>query len=153
VDRPLDRRTVLRAGSVGLGSAIAGCATIEAEVGLRTQELGRVVLTNRLDTVAEIGVRISRDGTTVLDATYRLAPGSAGGGPQVVLYEWRENPTGREWVVRARRETGEWQSVRLDARRGDRDACSGAAIVVDDWLGVGLVVVPTDCSRADGSED
>jgi len=148
VERPLGRRGFLRVSSAGLGTALAGCATVETRVGLRTQELGRVVLTNRLDTVTEIEVRVGRDGTTVLDSTYRLDPNAGGGRPRVVLYEWREDPTAREWVVRAKRDGDDWQSLRLDAKTGARDGCSSVAIVADDWLGVGLVLVPSDCSRA-----
>jgi len=145
---PPDRRTLLQFGGVATFSALAGCASIKAELGLRTQELGRVVLANSVDEPAEVEVEVIRDGTTILDSSYQLEPGSSEERPQITLYEWQENPTAQKWVVRARTTTSDWQNAELKASRGDSDDCYRVAVVAGDWPEAGVLVVPTDCHRS-----
>lgn len=147
MDSSLDRRTLLQFGGAIALSSLAGCSAIKAELGLRTQELGRVVLANSIDESAEVDVKVIRDETTVLDSSYQLAPGSPEERPQIVLYEWQENPAAQKWVVRARTTTSDWQSAVLKASRGDNDDCYQVHVVAGDWPEAGLLVLPTDCKR------
>lgn len=143
---PLNRRTLLQLGGVAAFSTLGGCASTEAKLGMRTQELGRVVLANSVDEPAEIEVEVIRDGTTVLDSSYQLDAGSSKERPQITLYEWRENSTAEEWVVRARTTTSDWQNAVLKASRGDSDDCYRVAVTAGDWPEAGVLVVPTDCN-------
>ncbi len=126
-------------------SSLAGCAGITGVFGGRTQQLGRVVLANGVDESAEVDVEVVRDGTTVLDSSYELAPGSSEERPQIVLHEWRENPDAQKWVVRARTTSSEWHEAVLKASRGGSDDCHQVHVVAGDWPEAGVLVVPTDC--------
>jgi hypothetical protein len=138
----MKRRTYLAAVCTAGVTATAGCGTVG---GRRTQELGRVELANSVDEPAEITVEILRDGTTVLDSSYQLDPGSPEERTQIVLYEWRGNPTAQKWEVRAKTTTSEWQNAVLKASRGDSDDCHKVAVVAGDWPESDVLVLPTDC--------
>lgn len=140
-----NRRTILRFGGVAALSSLGGCATITAELGLRTQRLGQVVLANSIDESVEVAVEVIRDGTTVLDSVYQLTPGSSEERPQIVLNEWQDDADAQRWVVRARTQTGEWRDAELTAAAGDRDDCHRVHIVTGD--SPPLLVLPTDCKR------
>ncbi|WP_435347129.1 hypothetical protein [Haloarchaeobius sp. HRN-SO-5] len=142
---PLDRRTLLQLGGTAAVSSLAGCASVSAELGWRTQELGRVVLANSIDEPAEVDVEVVRNGTTVHESSYRLDPGSPEERPQITLYEWQQNPTAKKWVVRARTATGEWQDGELWASRGGRDDCHSVFVVAGDWPEAETLVVPGGC--------
>ena len=142
---PLNRRTLLQLGGAAAVSTLAGCASIEAKLGMRTQELGRVVLANSVDEPTEVEVEVIRDGTIVLDSSYQLDPGSSEERPQITLYEWRENSTAQKWVVRARTTTSDWQNAVLKASRGDSDDCHKVFVIAGDWPEAEVLVIPTDC--------
>lgn len=145
---PLNRRTLLQLGGAAAFSTLAGCAAIEAKLGMRTQELGRVVLANSVDEPAELAVEVIRDGTIVLNSSYQLDPGSSEERPQITLYKWRENSTAQKWEIRARTTTSDWQNAVLKASRGDSNDCHRVAIVAGDWPEAGVLVVPTDCTQS-----
>lgn len=140
-----NRRTLLRFGGVAALSSLGGCATITAELGLRTQRLGRVVLSNSIDESFEVEVEVIREGTTVLDSVYQLAPGSSQERPQIILNEWQDDADAQRWVVRAKTNTSEWRDAELTATAGERDDCHRVHIVTGDSLP--LLVLPTDCKR------
>jgi hypothetical protein len=64
---PLRRRRLLQLSGVATASGLAGCASVKAALGLRSQELGRVVLANGADESAVIDVQVRRDGEAILD--------------------------------------------------------------------------------------
>jgi hypothetical protein len=140
-----NRRTFLHLGGVAACLALAGCSSVKAELGMRTQELGRVGLANSVDEPAEIKVEVIRDGTTVLNSSYQLDPGSPEERTQIGLNEWRRNPTAQKWEVRAKTTTSKWQNAVLKASRGDSDDCHKVAVVAGDWPEADVLVVPTDC--------
>jgi hypothetical protein len=144
---PCRRRSLLRFGGATVLSGLAGCATIEAELGLRTERLGRVVLANSIDEPFEVAVEVLRDGTTVYDSSHRLAPGSPEERPQVVLDEWASDPEARRWEVRARTSTSGWRRAKLDAAVGGRDDCHAVHVATGDWPESPVLVVPTGCGR------
>lgn len=146
------RRAFLRFGGVAIASAVAGCSTIQAELGLRTQRLGRVLLANSIDESFEVTVEVIRDGKTVLDSTYRLAPGTSEEQPQISLYEWEDDPGAQRWVVRAKTNNSEWRNAELTAAAGERDDCHRVHIVTGDWPETSVLVVPTDCKSAPEEE-
>jgi len=145
VTSSLSRRTLLRRSGIAVFPSLAGCATLKAELGLKTQRLGQVVLTNSTDESFEVAIEVIRDGTTVLDSSYQLAPGSPKERPQIVLNEWKDNPSAKRWVVRARTKTSEWRNAELTAAAGERNDCHKVNIVTGDFSEASLLVVPTDC--------
>lgn len=145
---PLHRRTLLRLGGAAALSTFAGCATIEADLGLRTERLGRVVLANSVEEPFEVAVEVRKDGTTVHESSHHLDPGSSEERAQVVLDEWAEDPEARTWEVRARTDDSEWRNAEMDAAVGDRDDCHGVTIVTGDWPETPLLVLLGDCERS-----
>lgn len=143
----LRRRTLLRLGGAVALPSLAGCAALEAELGSRTQRLGHVVLANSVDESFEVRVEVIRDGTTVLDSSYRLAPGSSEERPQIVLDEWEDDADAQRWVVRAKTETSEWRDAELTAAAGERDDCHRVYVVTGHLPEAPLLVLPTDCKR------
>ncbi|WP_222913439.1 hypothetical protein [Natrinema sp. SYSU A 869] len=144
---PLRRRTFLRLGGVATLSSLAGCSTIQAELGLRTQRLGRVILTNSSDESVEVEVEVIREGTIVLASTYQLSSGSSKERPQIELNEWNDNLAAQRWEVRAKTPASEWRNAELTAAAGDRDDCHRVHIVTGNWPESPLLVLPTDCKR------
>lgn len=141
------RRAFLRLGGVAALSSLAGCSTIQAELGLRTQRLGRVVLANSIDESFDVKVEVIRDGTTVLTSTYQLTPGTSEERPQIVLNDWNDNPDAQRWEVRAKTPSSEWRNAELTAAAGARDDCHSVHIATGDWPEASVLVVPTDCKR------
>lgn len=147
---PLHRRALLRVSGVAALSALAGCATIEAELGLRTERLGRVELANSIDEPVDVDVEVRRDGTTVHESSHRLDAGSSEERTQVVLEEWAENPEARSWEIRARTNAGEWRSAEIDAAVGERDDCHSVTVVTGDWPEASVLVLLGDCDGSRG---
>ncbi|MDS0476885.1 hypothetical protein [Natrinema sp. 1APR25-10V2] len=143
----LRRRTFLRLGGVAALSSLAGCSTIQAELGLRTQQLGRVILANSSDEPVDVKVEVIQEGTTVLASTYQLTPGSSEERPQIVLNEWHDNPNAQRWEVRAKTPASEWRNAELTAAAGDRADCHRVHIVTGNWSESPMLVLPTDCKQ------
>jgi hypothetical protein len=144
---PLDRRTLLGAAGTAAVTALAGCATISAELGWRTQRLGRVVLANSVDEPFEVTIDVVRDGTSVYEATHHLDPGSERERPQVVIYDWERDAESRYWEVRAKTPDSDWRSAELDAAVGADGECHSVDVVTGDWPEASVLVTPTDCGR------
>lgn len=145
---PHDRRTVLRSGSIAALATLAGCATLQAELGVRTERLGRVVLANSIEDPFEVEIEIVRDGATVYEATHHLTAGSSEERPQIVIDEWDADPEAREWEVRARTTTSEWRTAELDAAVGEPDDCHEVTVVTGDWPETPILVLAGDCEPA-----
>lgn len=141
------RRSLLRIGGVAACSSVAGCATIQAELGLRTERLGSVVLANSIDESFDVAVEIYRDDTLVHESSHRLAPGSSAERVQVTLNEWKENNDARSWEIKAKTSTSEWRNAEIDAAVGNRDDCHGVKIVTGDWPETPLLVLLGDCTE------
>lgn len=145
---PHHRRTLLHLGGVAAITTLGGCATVESILGMRTQELGRVVLANSIDEPRKVEIEVIRDGTVIFESSYQLDPGSSEERPQTMLYEWQENATAQKWEVRARTTTGDWQNAVLKASRGGSDDCHRVNIVAGDWPEAEVLVIPTDCNQS-----
>lgn len=145
---PLSRRELLRTGTAAAFASLAGCATIEAELGLRTQRLGRVTLANSVGEPIEVQVEVLRDGTLVYESAHQLEPGSPAERTQTVIYEWRDDPDARSWEVRAKTPTSEWRNAELDAAVGGRDDCYSVKIVTGDPSEEPVLVVPGGCESS-----
>lgn len=141
------RRGLLRIGGVAACSPLAGCASIQAEQGLRTQRLGRVVLANSIDESIDVDVQIHRDETLVHESSHRLASGSSEERVQVVLNEWTENNAAQSWEIKAKTGTSEWRRAEVDAAAGGRDDCHDVKIVAGDWPETPLLVLLGDCTE------
>lgn len=144
---PRNRRTFLQLGGALTLSSLAGCATLEAELGLRTERLGRVVLANSIDERVTVDVEVSRNGTTVHESSHTLAPGSPEERPQVVLHEWQDDAKARSWEIRAKTPTSDWRSAEIDAAVGDRHECHGFTVVTGDWPETPVLVLVGDCAN------
>jgi len=105
------------------------------------------VLANSTDESFEVAVEVIRDGMTVLDSSYQLAPDSSEERPQIVLNEWKDNTDAQRWVVRAKTKTSEWGNVELTAVAGERNDCHKVNIVTGNFPEASLLVVPTDCEQ------
>lgn len=144
------RRSLLRFGSVAALGSLAGCATIQAELGLRTERLGRVALANSIDQHFDVDVEVYRDDERIHATSQQLDPGSSEERVQVVLNEWTENNAARSWEIRARTAGSNWRNAEIDAAVGERDDCHGVKIVTGDWPETPLLVLLGDC---DGNQD
>lgn len=143
----LRRRSLLRLGGAAACSSLAGCATIQAELGLRTERLGDVVLANSIDEPFVVDVRVHRDDTLVHSSAHELEPGSSEERAQVVLDEWEGNSEARSWAIEAKTSESEWRNAEIDAAVGDRDDCHDVTIVTGDWPETPLLVLLGDCQE------
>ncbi|WP_135823656.1 hypothetical protein [Halorussus ruber] len=105
------------------------------------------MLANSTDESFEVAVEVIRDGTTVLNSSYQLAPGSPKERPQIVLNEWKDNADAQRWVVRAKTKDSEWRDAELTAAAGERNDCHKVNIVTGNFPEASLLVVPTDCEE------
>lgn len=144
---PRNRRTFLRLGGALALPPLAGCATLEADLGLRTERLGRVILANSIDERVTVDVDVKRNGTTVYESSHRLAPGSSEERPQVVLEDWQADPEARSWEIRAKTPTSDWRAAEIDAAVGDRDGCHDVTVVTGDWPETPVLVLLGDCAN------
>ena len=141
------RRSLLRLGGAAACSSLTGCATIQAELGLRTEQLGQVALANSIDEAFVVEVRVHRDDTLVHASAHELAPGSSAERVQVVLDEWEGNSEARSWEIEAKTSESGWRNAEIDAAVGDRDDCHSVKIVTGDWPETPLLVLLGDCEE------
>lgn len=132
-------------GGAAACASLAGCATIQAELGLRTERLGDVVLANSIDESFVVDVRVHRDEELVHESTHNLEPGSSEERAQVVLDAWAENSEARSWEIEAKTSESEWRNAEIDAAVGSRDDCHSVKIVTGDWPETPLLVLLGDC--------
>lgn len=149
MSRRYRRRSLLRVGGAAALSSLAGCATIQADLGLRTERLGRVKLANSIDEHIAVDVEVHRDDTLIHESTHKLTPGSSDERVQVVLNEWTENAEARFWEVKARTNDSGWRTAEIDAAVGERNDCHDITIVTGDWPETPLLVLLGDCRRTE----
>lgn len=138
------RQALVALGTAALTSA-TGCATLEAELGMRSDTLGAVTLANSIAEPFEISLEVLRDGTLVHQASYQLDPGSERERPQYTINEWEENPNARRWTVRAKTSEGEWRDATIDAATGSEDECYSVTVVTGEWPETPLLVLLGGC--------
>ncbi|NHN57993.1 MULTISPECIES: hypothetical protein [Halorussus] len=141
----MNRRQVLAALGTTALTSVTGCATLEAELGMRADTLGAVTLANGVGETREVSLEVLRDGTLVHRESYQLAPGSERERPQYTVNEWQENPDARRWTVRAKIPGSEWRDATIDAARGSEGECYSAAVVAGDWPETPLLVLLGGC--------
>lgn len=138
----MKRRQVLAVvGTAGLAS-VAGCATIETELGMRTQTLGPVNLKNTESDAVTVDLEVIQNGETIHSSSHDLPPVSSGSDP-VVVHEWSNNEEAHRWTVRARTGSSEWHDATLDAARGNN--CHNVLIETGDWSESSVLVLPRQC--------
>lgn len=146
------RRSLLRFGGAAALGSLAGCATIQAELGLRTERLGRVVLANSINQPFEVDVEVYRDDERIYASSHHLDPGSAEEQAQVVLNEWAENNAARSWEIRAQTDGSGWRNAEIDAAVGEPDDCHSVKIVTGDWPETPLLVLLGDCTGTENGD-
>lgn len=124
---------------------MAGCATIEAELGWRSDRLGAVTLANSVADMFEVSLEVLRDGSVIHQSSHHLDPGSEEERPQVSINEWRDDPDARRWTVRAKVPNSDWRDATIDAARGSGDECYSVAVVTGDWPETPLLVLLGGC--------
>ncbi len=125
------RQTLAALGTTAL-TWVSGCATLEAELGMRTDTLGAVTLANSLPESVEVSLEILRDGNRVHQASYQLDSGSERERPQYTINEWGENPNAQRWAVRAKTPQSEWKDATIDAATGSENECYSVTVVTDE---------------------
>jgi hypothetical protein len=126
-------------------TSVTGCATLEAELGMRADTLGAVTLANSIAEPFDVSLEVLRDGTLVHQASYQLDPGSERERPQYTINEWRENPDARRWTVRAKTPESEWRDATVDATTGSKNECYSVTVVTGDWPETSLLVLLGGC--------
>lgn len=138
------RQTLAAIGTTALTS-VTGCATLEAELGMRADTLGAVTLANSIADPFKVSLEVLRDGTLVHQASYQLDPGSEQKRPQYTINEWKENSDAQRWTVRAKIAGNEWRDATIDATRGSEDECYSVAVITGDWPETPLLVLLGGC--------
>ena len=141
----MKRRQVLAALGASTLTSMAGCATIEAELGWRTDRLGAVTLANSVADTFEVSLEVLRDGSVIHQSSHHLDPGSEEERPQVTINEWRDDPEARRWTVRATVPDSDWRDATIDAARGSGNECYSAAVVTGNWSETPLLVLLGGC--------
>lgn len=141
----MNRRQALTALGTAALPSVTGCATLEAELGMRADTLGAVTLANSIADTFEVSLEVLRNGTPVHQASYQLDPGSERERPQYTINEWEANSDARHWTVRAKIPESEWRDATIDAARGSKDECYSVTVVTGDWPETPLLVVLGGC--------
>ena len=141
----MNRRHALAVLSTTALTSVAGCATLEAELGMRTDTLGSVTLANSIAEPFNVSLEVLRDGTLVHQKSYHLDPGTEQERPQHTINKWKENPDARRWTVRAKIPESEWRDATIDAAKGSKDECYSVAVVTGDWPETPLLVTLGGC--------
>ena len=141
----MNRRQALAALGTTALTSVTGCATLEAELGMRAETLGAVTLANSIADPFKVSLEVLRDGTLVHQGSYQLDPGSEQEQPQYTINEWKENSEARRWTVRAKIAESEWRNATIDAARGSEDECYSVAVVTGDWPETPLLVLLGEC--------
>ena len=144
----MKRRQVLAAVGTAALTSVAGCATLEADLGMQTVTLGQVVLRNTGSSLFPVELEAIRNGDTIHSGSYELPPVSSPNAEPVIVYEWADDADARRWVVRARSETSEWRDATFDAAR--TSDCSSVLVETGgDWSEAKLLVLPQPCDAAE----
>ncbi|MFC4358504.1 hypothetical protein ACFO0N_11190 [Halobium salinum] len=141
----MKRRQVLAALGTSTLTSAAGCATLEAELGLRTDSLEAVTLANSVADTFGVSLEVARNGSIIHQSTHHLEPGTEEERPQVTVTEWRDNPKAQRWTVRAKVPNSDWRAATIDASRGSEDECYSVAVVTGDWPESPLFVLLQGC--------
>ena len=141
----MDRRQALAALGTTALTSVTGCATLEAELGIRTDTLGEVTLANSIPDPSSVSLEVLRNGTLVHQASYQLNSGSEQERPQYTINEWKENPDARKWTVRAKTPESKWRDATIDAARGSENECYSVTVVTGDWPETPLLVLLGGC--------
>ena len=145
----MNRRQALTALGTTALTSVTGCATLEAELGMRADTLGAVTLANSIADPFKVSLEVLRDGTLVHQASYQLDSGSEQERPQYTINDWKENSDARRWTVRAKIVESEWRDATIDAARGSGDECYSVAVVTGDWPETPLFVLLGGCESED----
>jgi hypothetical protein len=141
----MKRRQVLAALGTSALASVAGCATLEAELGLRKDRLGTVTLANGVAEPFEVLVEVLRNDTVVHQSSYQLDPGTEQERPQYTINEWDDDPTAQRWTVRTKLPDNGWREATIDAARGQKNECYSVAVVVNDLPERPLLVLLGGC--------
>ena len=141
----MNRRQALAALGTTALTSVTGCATLEAELGIRADTLGAVTLANSIADPFEVSLEVLRDGTLVHQASYQLDPGSDQERPQHTINEWKANPDARQWTVRAKLPESEWRDATINAAIGSENECYSVTVVTGDWPETPLLVLLGGC--------
>jgi hypothetical protein len=141
----VNRRQALGVFGTTALASVPGCATLEAELGMRTDTLGTVTLANSIADSFDVSLEVRRDGARVHQASYQLGPGSERERPQYTVNEWNENPDARKWTVRAKIPESKWRDATIDAARGSANECYSVDVVTGDWPETPLLVTLGGC--------
>ncbi|MWG36712.1 hypothetical protein [Halomarina oriensis] len=137
------RRQVLAALGTTTLASIAGCATIEAELGVRQETLGPVTIENTETEPFDVRLEVLRDGEQVHTSMHELSAVSASEYSPVVVNDWEDNPDARRWIVRAKNDGHDWVYATLDAARPEN--CHTVNVQVVDIGPNPIVVLPMMC--------
>ncbi|WP_311172283.1 hypothetical protein [Halobellus ordinarius] len=137
----MNRRQALATISTTALTSVTGCATLEAELGMRSDTLGAFALANSIADSFNVSLEVLRNGTLVHQASYPLDPGSELEQPEYTINEWNENSDAQRWTVRAKIAESEWKDATIDAARGSEDDCHSATVVTGDWPETPLLVL------------
>lgn len=137
----MNRRQALAALGTTALTTVTGCASLEAELGMRADTLGAVTLANSVATQFEVSLEVLRDGTLVHQASYQLDSGSERERPQHTVNEWKTDPDAKQWTVRAKIPESEWRDATIDAAVGSADECYSVTVVTGDWPETPLLVL------------
>ena len=122
---------------------MAGCATIEAELGMHQETLGPVTVENTEAEPFDVRLEVLRDGGRIHTSMHELPAVSASEYSAVVVNEWENNPGARRWTVRAKNEGDDWSEATLDASRPEN--CHTVDVRVVDNGPNPIVVLPMMC--------
>jgi hypothetical protein len=145
----MNRRQALAVFGTTALTSVTGCATLEAELGMRTDTLGTVTLANSIADPFEVSLEVHRDGTRVHQESYQLGPGPEQERPQHKVNEWKADSDARRWTVRAKVPESEWRNATIDAARGAANECYSVAVVTGDWPETPLLVTLGGCESDD----
>lgn len=141
----MNRRQAIAAIGTTALTSVTGCATLEAELGMRTDALGAVTLANSIADSFKVSLEVLRNDTLVHQASYQLDPGSAQERPQYTINEWKEKSDAQQWTVRAKIAESEWRDATIDAARGSEEECYSVTVVTGDWPETPLLVLLGGC--------
>lgn len=141
----LRRRRYLRlAGSASI-LTLSGCGELEAALGTRTETLRRVQLQNSVSTSFDVRLEVRRGDEVVYDAWHYLPPTRSDEASPVIVDEWEDDRTAREWTVRAKTAVSDWEDATLDAARDVN--CHWVEVETGDWSESPILVFPHACEE------